>query len=245
MLIYLWWIYAAHLLVERYQEENKSIHIAFLDLEKVFDRILHELIWHTLHYHGVPEAYVSRVQLPGSSSSTAMSQVSYKSWNLTALCNTCWCPPRICPLPSGVYPLHGNDHGRYLKTTSMDAIVLLSEEEHEHLKLLTQQWKTCLEEKRLQMNIKTTEYMECGSQTDSTIWVDGQDFSEVTQFKYLSMLICADGDSFPYAQTQVKASWMKLLQVCGVLCDCKIPNYHRAKVYKMVGHSGTLYGTEC
>lgn len=49
--------------MERYQEENKSIHIAFLDLEKVFDRILHELIWHTLHYHGVPEAYVCWIQL--------------------------------------------------------------------------------------------------------------------------------------------------------------------------------------
>lgn len=123
--------------------------------------------------------------------------------------------------------------------------VLLWEEEHEHFKLLTQQGKAYLEEYRLRMNIKKTEYMECGPQTDSTIRVDGQDFTKVTQFKYLSMLICTDGDFLPYAQTQVKAVWMKWHQVTRVLCDCKIPSYLKAKVYKMVIHPLILYGTEC
>uniref|UniRef100_A0A914WEF4 Reverse transcriptase domain-containing protein n=1 Tax=Plectus sambesii TaxID=2011161 RepID=A0A914WEF4_9BILA len=52
-------IHAARLLLEKHREKNKTVHTAFLDLEKAFDRVLHELIWHALRSHGVPEVYVN------------------------------------------------------------------------------------------------------------------------------------------------------------------------------------------
>uniref|UniRef100_A0A669B359 Reverse transcriptase domain-containing protein n=1 Tax=Oreochromis niloticus TaxID=8128 RepID=A0A669B359_ORENI len=45
------------------KEKNKTVHMAFLDLEKAFDRVPHDLIWHSLRSHGVPEAYIKWIQL--------------------------------------------------------------------------------------------------------------------------------------------------------------------------------------
>lgn len=33
-----------------------------LDLEKAFDRVPHDLIWHALRAHGVPEAHVTWIK---------------------------------------------------------------------------------------------------------------------------------------------------------------------------------------
>jgi len=56
-------ILAVRILLERHREKNVPLHAAFLDLEKAFDRVPHDLIWHALRSHGVPEVYVRRVKL--------------------------------------------------------------------------------------------------------------------------------------------------------------------------------------
>lgn len=53
----------ARLLVERHSEKNKSIYMAFLALEMAFDKIQHEIIWHTPRHHSIHEAYVHWIQL--------------------------------------------------------------------------------------------------------------------------------------------------------------------------------------
>ncbi|KTG40920.1 hypothetical protein cypCar_00000646 [Cyprinus carpio] len=52
-------IYALRLLVEQHREKNKTVHLAFLDMEKAFAHIPHDLIWS----HGVPEPYVDLVKM--------------------------------------------------------------------------------------------------------------------------------------------------------------------------------------
>lgn len=56
-------IYAMRLLIKQHREKNKTVQLAFLDLEKAFDLIPHDLIWHSLRSHGVPEAYVDWVTM--------------------------------------------------------------------------------------------------------------------------------------------------------------------------------------
>ncbi|VDP05403.1 unnamed protein product [Heligmosomoides polygyrus] len=47
-------ITAARLLIEKYREIQKPVHIAFLDLETAFDRVPREVIWYSLRHHEVP-----------------------------------------------------------------------------------------------------------------------------------------------------------------------------------------------
>ncbi|VDP46650.1 unnamed protein product [Heligmosomoides polygyrus] len=51
-------IHAAHLLMEKHCEKQKPVHMAFLDLEKAFDRVPCEVIWYALRQHNVPEELI-------------------------------------------------------------------------------------------------------------------------------------------------------------------------------------------
>ncbi|KAK6755903.1 hypothetical protein RB195_014349 [Necator americanus] len=56
-------IHAVRILLEKHRgkkrrEKNRSVHLAFLDLEKAFDRVPHELLWMSMRSHRVPEEYV-------------------------------------------------------------------------------------------------------------------------------------------------------------------------------------------
>ena len=55
-------VFALRQLQEKCRKKNKDLHIAFVDLEKAFDRIPRYLIWWCLRKKGVPEAYVQIVQ---------------------------------------------------------------------------------------------------------------------------------------------------------------------------------------
>jgi len=48
-------IHAVRIMIERQSEKNLTVHTSFLDLEKAFDWVPHDLIWHALRSHGVPE----------------------------------------------------------------------------------------------------------------------------------------------------------------------------------------------
>lgn len=48
-------IHTISMLLERHQEKNQLVHMAFLDLEKAFNRLPLDLIWHSLHYHSNPQ----------------------------------------------------------------------------------------------------------------------------------------------------------------------------------------------
>ncbi|KAK6755220.1 hypothetical protein RB195_013912 [Necator americanus] len=51
-------IHAVRILLEKRREKNRSVHLAFLDLEKAFNRVPHELLWISMRSHRVPEEYV-------------------------------------------------------------------------------------------------------------------------------------------------------------------------------------------
>uniref|UniRef100_A0A914X4N9 Reverse transcriptase domain-containing protein n=1 Tax=Plectus sambesii TaxID=2011161 RepID=A0A914X4N9_9BILA len=239
-------IHAARLLLEKHREKTKPVHMAFLDLEKAFDRVPHELIWHALRSHDVPEAYVQWIQLlyhnvtsvvrcaVGTSPSFAINvgvhQGSALSPLLFVLCMDTVTSDLQSPHPWSL--LYADD-------------VFLANRQHQELQEQTRQWNERLSKFGLRLNIKKTEYMECGPQTDGTISIGGEELKKVEQFKYLGSLICSNGDSFPDARARVNAAWMKWRQVTGVLCDRRMPLRLKSKVYKTVVRPVALYGSEC
>jgi len=55
-------VFAIRTLVEKHLEKNKDLWAAFVDLEKVYDRVPRELIWWALRRQGVNEYLIQVVQ---------------------------------------------------------------------------------------------------------------------------------------------------------------------------------------
>ncbi|XP_048353798.1 uncharacterized protein LOC125433337 [Sphaerodactylus townsendi] len=102
-----------------------------------------------------------------------------------------------------------------------------------------------LSENGLQLNIPRTEYLQCGSQTRTTIQINGQTLKKATQFKYLGSLVSMDGDTMPDIWSRINSAWLKWRQTTGILCDSKMPEKLKAKIYTTVVRPVALYGAEC
>ncbi|KAK3525570.1 hypothetical protein QTP70_000460 [Hemibagrus guttatus] len=152
-------IHAIRLLLEK----NKPLHMAFLDLDKVFDHVPHDFIWHSLRSHGGPEAYVDWVKL--------------LYWNITSTirCKVGTSPPFAITI--GVH--QGSALSPLLFILCMDTAkadlqsprpwtLLFAEDVFDAtecrgpLQSHVQWWKTHLDDYGMRLSLKKREYMECG-----------------------------------------------------------------------------------
>uniref|UniRef100_W5NL76 ribonuclease H n=1 Tax=Lepisosteus oculatus TaxID=7918 RepID=W5NL76_LEPOC len=195
-------IHAARLLMERHHKKRKTIHMVFLDLEKAFDRVPHDLIWLALRQHHVPEAYVSWTKLLYQKASSSVRCAAGTSDTF--------------PIDVGVH--QGSALSPLLFILCMDTVtkdiqtrhswrilyaddVMIAGETRHGLEQQVQDWKTCLERFGMKLNIQKTEYLECGDQTDGTIAAGGVQLNKVTQFKYLGSCVNSDCTTFQDAKT--------------------------------------------
>jgi hypothetical protein len=49
-------------LIERYMEQKKDLHMIFLDLEKVYDKVSRNVMWWTLHKHKISTKYITLIK---------------------------------------------------------------------------------------------------------------------------------------------------------------------------------------
>ncbi|EYB89509.1 hypothetical protein Y032_0231g3015 [Ancylostoma ceylanicum] len=57
-------IHAARLLIKKkHREKQKPLHLAFLYLEKAFDRVPSEAVWYALRWHGVSEELIEWIRI--------------------------------------------------------------------------------------------------------------------------------------------------------------------------------------
>uniref|UniRef100_W5MQY1 ribonuclease H n=1 Tax=Lepisosteus oculatus TaxID=7918 RepID=W5MQY1_LEPOC len=220
---------AIHALLEKHREKNKSVHMEFLDLEKAFEQVPHEFIWHALRLHSVHEAYLlyrnvtSVIQGPvGTSQPFAINVGVHQGSSLSplffVLCMVMATANLQAPYPWSL--LYADDF-------------FLGDEECQELQHQMQRWKIRLDEHGMRLNTKKTEYMECDPKTDGTIGISGEDLN----LKFLGSIISGE-------LARANAAWMKWCQVTGV-CDHRIPIGLKAKVYKTVVRPVALHGSEC
>lgn len=83
------------LLIERHHEKDKTVHPAFLDLEKVIDRISRNLIWQLALVSWCPRGLhpLGEDVLPPHHQRRPLHRR-----HVATLRYLHWCPPGICPL---------------------------------------------------------------------------------------------------------------------------------------------------
>ncbi|KAK6737186.1 hypothetical protein RB195_019713 [Necator americanus] len=239
-------IHAARIL-EKHREKNRSVHLAFLDLEKAFDRVPHELLWMSMRSHRVPEECVRWTKLLYAKPTSVVRCAVGTS--------------RPFPVRVGVH--QGSSLSPLLFILCMDTItkeiqkqhpwtllfaddVMLASESRDDLQKQVQSWKDQLQQYGLRLNTSKTEYMECGPRIeDGSIRVDGTELNKVNCFKYLGSKVTSTGDIDQEGRARVNAAWMKWKMATGVLCDKKVPVRLKSKIYRTVVRPVALYGCEC
>lgn len=239
-------IHAARLLFEKHREKKIHLHAAFLDLEKAFDRVPHDLIWFALRQHGVPEELVDWVKLLYTDTRSRVQAVAGTS--------------RAFSITAGVH--QGSALSPLLFVLVMDTVtrdlqkpapwtllyaddVMLASQNKNDLELQVQAWSDRLGTFGLRLNTAKTEYMCTDPDETGSLRVDGIVLPRTSKFKYLGSTIAADGDPGCDATTRVCAAWQKWRSLTGVICDRKITDRLKSKIYRTVIRPVALYAAEC
>ncbi|KAK6751142.1 hypothetical protein RB195_002860 [Necator americanus] len=216
-------IHAVRILLEKHREKNRTVHLAFLDLEKAFDRVPHELLWMSMRSHRVPEEYVRWTKLFNAKPTSVV---------------------RCAAGTSRLFPVQVQKQHPWTLLFADD--VMLASESRDDLQKQVQSWKDRLQQYGLRLNTSKTEYMECGPRIeDGSIRVDGTELNKVNCSKYLGSKVTSTGDIDQEGRARVNAAWMKWKMATCVLCDKKVPVRPKSKICRTVVRPVALYGCEC
>ncbi|EYB91435.1 hypothetical protein Y032_0206g1991 [Ancylostoma ceylanicum] len=218
----------------------KAVHLAFIDLEKAYDRVLHELIWMSLQKHGVPEEYVLWIKMLYQEPSSLPVEVGVHQGSVLSPLLFILCVDTITqgyPVAASLVPtglLYAGD-------------LMLAAETRKERQAKVQLWKDRLQRYGLRLKTeKTIENIECGTKIEhGTICVDGDGLKKVECFKYLGSRIDSTGDILSDTFGRANAAWMKWRTTMGILYGKKMPIRRKSKVYRTVVRTVALYGTEC
>ena len=239
-------IHVARLLIEKYREKHRPLHVAFLDLEKAFDRVPHDLIWYALRCHQVPEELLRWVQLLYRDPKSRVRSAAGTSK----------------PLRVSVGVHQGSALSPLLFILVMDAIthdiqrpapytllyaddVFLASDDKTELEQLVQTWHDRLAQHGLRLNLKKTEYLSTDQSETGTLAINGVNLPRAEHFRYLGSTLSADGDLRHEVTARVNGAWTKWRTTTGVLCDRRMKDHLKSRIYRAVVRPVALYGAEC
>ncbi|ETN75600.1 reverse transcriptase [Necator americanus] len=186
-------IHAVRILLEKDREKNRSVHLAFLDLEEAFDRVPRELLWMSMRSHRVPEEYVRWIKLLHAKPTSVVRCAAGTS--------------RPFPIQVGAH--QGSPLSPLLFILCMDTITKEIQKQHPWALLFADDVMFASESRDdlqkqvlegsaadgLRLNTSKTEYMECGPRIeDGSIRVDGTELNKVNCFKYLGSKVTSTSD---------------------------------------------------
>ncbi|VDO19488.1 unnamed protein product [Heligmosomoides polygyrus] len=203
-------LYTPLTLLEKHREKQKSVHIAFLDLEKAFDRVPREVIWYALRQHNVPKELIEWVRMLYSCPKGRVQAAAGTSVEF--------------PISVGVH--QSSALSPLLFVIVMDAItrdfqksvpwtllyaddVMLSSEDKNELERQVQAWCDRLAMFGLKLNVKKTEYLTTDVNESGSTKIDGTELARTSVFKYLGSAIASDGSLIVEVNSRASAAWSK------------------------------------
>lgn len=235
-------------IAEEYRAKNRPLFVAFLDMEKAFDRVPRDTIWWSLRKKNVPEQYVNII---------ADMYRGARSMVRTVVGET-----KPIAVPEGVH--QGSVLSPFLFCLVLDSLteaaqnsaawsfiyaddVAICTESRVELQEALLSWKHQLQAGGLVLSVAKTQFMslnEPDSGDNSPIPIDGQLVTMCDQYKYLGSMMHNSGNIECNIQHRIASAWLKWREVTGVTCDRRMPVKLKGLVYKSIIRPVLMYGSE-
>jgi hypothetical protein len=215
---------------EKFLEKNRTLWLAFVDLEKAYDRILRELVWWALRRKLVPESLIELIrtlyQEPVSIVTTAVGNTETFNVEVGLHQGSVLSPLLFIIVMNEI--TEDIKQGLPWEILFADDLVLMANTEEElRDKLLN--WKNTLEENGMKVNIDKTKVMECSKKISV----------EETNYARWPCAVCNKGVGSSSIQCTKCKLWVhrrcsgcigSLAKVTSFVCSiCSGPNINKVK----------------
>ena len=239
-------IFALRQTMEKYREKQKGLHMAFIDLEKAYDRVPRSEVWRCMREKGVSEKYVRLVQdmyrdvTPQVSSCVGITD----EFNIkVGLHQGSTLSPYIFDLIMDVLSEGIQEEAPWTMLFADDIVLVCNTKESLRDKL--SQWKRALEDRGLKISRTKSEYLSFNDfEEENGVEMDDEIIKRVPAFKYLGSHVTEDGELDVEVNQRIQSGWQAWRRFSGVLCDKKISARLKGKVYKTAVRPAILYGSE-
>jgi len=239
-------IFALRMLIEKYRDGQKELHCVFVDLEKAYDRVPRDELWHCMRKAGVTEKYVRVIK------------------DMYDRCRTVVrCAVGLTEEFKVEVGLHqGSALSPFLFAIVMDQLsadvrqespwtmmfaddIVICGESREQVEENLERWRFALERRGMKISRSKTEYMCVNErQNNGALKLQGEEVNKVDVFKYLGSTVQSNGECGKEVKKRMQAAWNGWRKVVSVLCDRKLPARVKGKIYKVVVRPAMLYGLE-
>ena len=238
-------IFALRLLLEKYREGQKELHCVFVDLEKAYDRVPREELWHCLRVASVPEMYVKVIQDMYDDSLTAVRTAVGTTEEFSVKVGLHQ-GSALSPFLFAVVMDRLTESIRETSPWNMmfaDDIVLCSEST-EAVQRSLEKWRHALEIRGMKVSRSKTQYLALNESSNETVYLQGEEIEKVDNFKYLGSTVQSNGGCKCEIKKRVQAGWYGWRKATGVICDRKLSAKMKGKLYKMLVRPAMMYGLE-
>ncbi|GFO25468.1 retrovirus-related pol polyprotein from type-1 retrotransposable element r2 [Plakobranchus ocellatus] len=232
----------------KYTEKNKNLYMAFVDLEKAYDRVPRDLVYWCLRKRMVPERLVKLVMATYQESTTKVRTVHGRTESFqieVGLHQGSGLSPFLFAIVLDTISAEMRE-GLPKELLFADDLAVIAETEQD-LQRRWIIWQKTMEAKGLKVNTGKTEVMVSGKGDERIVIRDkeGETLNQVQKFKYLGLMLGEKGGSMLAVRAKVKAAWEKWREIGPVIGDKKMPRKLKTKLYTTMVRPVILYGAEC
>ena len=240
-------IFTLRQIMEKHRERQKTLHMAFIDLEKAYDRVPRQEIWRCLRERGVMEKYVRMIRELYRNVKTSVRSAVGRTENFqvrVGLHQGSALSPLLFNIVLDVLTENVREEPPWCLFYADDIVLLARNREELERKL--ERWRYALESRGLKISRKKTEYMttELDGDQQATIKLGGENIKRVHEFKYLGSVMDGAGDMEKEINNRIQCGWNNWRKVSGVICDRKVPIRLKGRVHKAVVRPAMTYGLE-